>query len=169
MISPDLANEEVNMAYYARGAINNNWDAVTDANQPNFVETTVVQYAEVGITMSSTMDNDIFGTTTPDWGSVWTPCDATRCYASRAYYTSASVRYNHNVIWNVSGVYQKQSDGRWKADARCALLHEHGHVEGLSHSATTASVMYLYCNISQHESLQTDDKDGLRAVYRSSL
>ncbi len=115
------------------------------------------------------LDSDVWGTATPEWGDVWQACDATRCYAHRAYYTSSTVRYNHNTIWNVSGIYQLQSNGQWKTDVRCVILHEHGHTEGLSHSGTTAAVMYSDCAKGQQESLQTDDKDGLRAVYRSAL
>jgi hypothetical protein len=164
----DLAREEVNLAYYTRGAIDQNWDKVGAANQPLFAETTSIDAAESVIRMDYLATN-MFGVTASTPGTVWQPCDANRCYAWRGYYRHADVYYNYNVEWNNTGTYQKLSTTFWTIDIRCVALHEHGHAEGLGHSTSTGAVMYFDCSQSKLESLQADDTDGLRAIYRAGL
>ncbi len=165
----DLANEEVNLQYYTAGAIDQNWDGVLLARQPDFIQTTDSSFARVHYRMR-TMEGFIWGSTSATYdGQPFRRCTLSGCTGWRVHFSTATVYYNYGTFWNNQGLYRERASGQWDIDIRCVALHEHGHVEGLGHHTRTDAVMYGNCSESQHESLQSDDETGLRKIYEETL
>ena len=88
---------------------------------------------------------------------------STLAVASTSYrgdYTDYSyIAFNSAKSW---GIHNNSSNS--PIDFKRVALHEVGHTLGLDHSGTTASIMY-YSYQGNITTLQTDDINGIRAIY----
>jgi hypothetical protein len=84
--------------------------------------------------------------------------------------TETDIIFNANLYWHVySGKMNWYMNGRRIFDFRRVALHELGHALGLGDQYTNnykgTSVMYGIADDDQPESPQTDDINGIRAIY----
>jgi MYXO-CTERM domain-containing protein len=90
------------------------------------------------------------GVTTPVW--------------SGRYFIDADIVFNaRNFGWNTTGT----GGGGSNVDAQSIATHEEGHFLGLDHSASGAAVMYASYSGGLKRTLQTDDQNGVCAIYPS--
>lgn len=111
-------------------------------------------------------DSDIFG---DSFGSN-TIAVATSWYRGSTR-TEADVIFNTNYSWNsYRGTTRRASSGGNLQDIRRTALHEFGHVMGLDHPDEAGQSVSAIMNsiISNTETLQTDDINGVRAIYPSA-
>jgi hypothetical protein len=109
----------------------------------------------------STVYGDSFGDNTIAVATAW------RRGTAR---TEADVIFNTNYSWNsYRGAIRRASSGGNLQDIRRVALHEFGHVMGLDHPDDEGQSVSAIMNstISNVETLQNDDINGVRALYPS--
>ena len=85
--------------------------------------------------------------------------------AGGSHYTGTTNSARAYIVFNSLkswGIHDNSSDS--PIDFKRVALHEVGHTLGLGHSGTTASIMY-YSYQNNVTTLQTDDINGIRAIY----
>ena len=85
--------------------------------------------------------------------------------AGSSHYTGTTNSARAYIVFNSLkswGIHDNSSDS--PIDFKRVALHEVGHTLGLGHSGTTASIMY-YSYQNNVTTLQTDDINGIRAIY----
>lgn len=110
----------------------------------------------------STVYGDAFGTNTIAVATAWVAGN-TR--------TESDVIFNTNYSWNsYRGNTRNASSGGVLNDIRRVALHEFGHTLGLDHPDEAGQSVPAIMNsrISNIETLQADDINGVRAIYPSS-
>ena len=114
------------------------------ARNPILAETSSYDNGLIWVFRGSLYDPTAWGQTVPSWNS-----------SNRI--TGANVRFNDLVSWNHTFVYAP-----YQADSRKVTDHELGHSEGMGHSSAVALMRQ---GALAHWALQTDDRNGVIAIY----
>ena len=148
-------NEDGTSATNYQSALNN---AITSWNNNSNFQYSINSAYKDPCTLSYNsvrFKNDICGTA---FGATVLAVAGGSHYSGTTNSARAYIIFNSLNSW---GIHDNNSSSPY--DFKRVALHEVGHTLGLNHSGTTASIMYyLYQNVT---TLQTDDINGIRAIY----
>ncbi len=148
-------NEDGTSATNYQSALNN---AITSWNNNSNFQYSINSAYKDPCTLSYNsvrFKNDICGTA---FGATVLAVAGGSHYSGTTNKARAYIIFNSLNSW---GIHDNSSNS--PTDFKRVALHEVGHTLGLDHSGTTASIMYyLYQNVT---TLQTDDINGIRAIY----
>ncbi|MDO8793022.1 MAG: matrixin family metalloprotease [Vicinamibacterales bacterium] len=133
----------------------------------------IVRNSSSSVALGNSINNVSWSTTGPGGISFGSAIAMARwSYSvSTGRITEADVTFDNAESWNsYRGNLRRDSNGDWSYDLYRVAIHEFGHVLGLSHpdEAGQSRTAIMNSSVSNTDSLQTDDLNGLLAIYGSA-